>query len=345
MIDRGASDLHIAGGAPPMLRISGILEPMHDIKPLGPNETSEIIYSVLNDDQIREFESEKELDMSFGIEGLSRFRVNVFQDRGTTVAAFRAIPWKIFAFEELGLPRIVAELSDQQQGLVLICGATGSGKSTTLSAIIDRINVRRACHIITVEDPIEFLHQHKKSVVNQREVRSDTKGFGAALRFILRQDPDVVLIGEMRDIETIQAAITIAETGHLVFATLHTNDAAQSINRIIDVFPSSQQDQVRTQLSLILEGVIVQQLVPKVDGSGRSLALEIMIATAAIRSLVRDAKVHQIYGMIGIGGTQGMMTMNQSLNRLYKRGIISYDEAMRRSQLPDELKNIIEKTA
>ncbi len=344
MIDKNASDLHIAVGVPPMLRISGMLEPVNDIEPLTSEDTSQIIYSVLNDDQVREFESEKELDMSFGIEGLSRFRVNVFRDRGSTVAAFRAIPWKIHPFEELGLPRVVADLSDRQQGLILVCGATGSGKSTTLAAIIDRINSSRPYHIITVEDPIEFLHQHKKSIVNQREVRSDTRGFGAALRYILRQDPDVVLIGEMRDLQTIQAAITIAETGHLVFATLHTNDAAQSINRIIDVFPSEQQDQVRTQLSLILEGVIVQQLIPKMDGSGLALGIEIMVATPAIRSLIRDAKVHQIYGMIGIGGGQGMLTMNQSLNRLYKRGLISYDEAIHRSQLPDELKNIIEKT-
>jgi twitching motility protein PilT len=344
MIDCGASDLHIAVGVPPMLRISGVLEPVNDIEPLKADDASAIIYSVLNDDQIREFESEKELDMSFGVEGLSRFRVNVFRDRGSTVAAFRAIPWKIFAFDDLGLPRIVADLSERIQGLVLVCGATGSGKSTTLAAIVDRINTMRAGHIITVEDPIEFLHQHKRCVVNQREVRSDTSGFGSALRYILRQDPDVVLIGEMRDLETIQAAITIAETGHLVFATLHTNDAAQSINRMIDVFAPEQQGQIRTQLSLILEGVIVQQLVPTIDGASRVLALEIMLATPAIRSLIRDAKVHQIYGMIGIGGNQGMMTMNQSLNRLYKRGLISYDESMRRSQLPEELKNIIEKT-
>jgi len=345
MIDEGASDVHIAVGVPPMLRISGELTAVGSLEPLTAHDTTELIYSVLNEDQIREFESEKELDMSFGIEGVSRFRVNVYRDRGSTVAAFRAIPWEVLTFDDLGLPRIIRQLSEKRQGLVLVCGATGSGKSTTLAAIVDSINVKRACHIVTVEDPIEFLHTHKKSVVNQREVRSDTKGFGPALRYILRQDPDVVLIGEMRDLETVQAAITIAETGHLVFATLHTNDAAQSINRIIDIFSAEQQDQVRTQVSMILEGVIVQQLIPRLDGAGRVLALEIMVATPAIRSLVRDAKVHQIYGMIGVGAPHGMMTMNQSLNRLYKRGLISHEEALKRSPLPDELKNLFEKGA
>ncbi len=345
MIDEGASDLHLAVGVPPMLRISGELMPIGSLEKLSAHDTSELVYSVLNEDQIREFESENELDMSFGIEGVSRFRVNVYRDRGSTAAAFRAIPWKIFAFDDLGLPQTVRALSEKRQGLVLVCGATGSGKSTTLAAIIDSINSLRACHIITIEDPIEFLHTHKKGVVNQREIRSDTRGFEAALRFILRQDPDVVLIGEMRDLETVQAAITISETGHLVFATLHTNDAAQSINRIIDIFPANQQDQVRTQLSMILEGVVVQQLIPRLDGGGRVLALEIMVATPAIRSLIRDAKVHQIYGMIGVGAQHGMLTMNQSLNRLYKRGLISHEEALKRSPLPDELKNLIEKTA
>jgi len=345
MIDEQASDLHIAVGVPPMLRVSGTLTPVVSVEPLTAHDTNELIYSVLNEDQIREFESEKELDLSFGIEGVSRFRVNVFCDRGSTVAAFRAIPWTVRTFDELGLPRSVLGLSEKRQGLVLVCGATGTGKSTTLAAIIDRINSQHAYHIITIEDPIEFVHAHKKGVVNQREVRSDTRGFGPALRYILRQDPDVVLIGEMRDLETIQASITIAETGHLVFATLHTNDAAQSVNRIIDVFPAEQQDQVRSQLSMVIEGVIVQQLIPRIDGGGRVLALEIMIATPAIRSLIRDSKVHQIYGTIGIGALQGMMTMNQSLNRLYKRGLISYEEAVKRSMNPDELKNIIEKSS
>jgi len=344
MINEQASDLHIAVGVPPMLRVSGTLEPVAGIEPLTAHDTNELIYSVLNEDQIREFESERELDLSFGIEGVSRFRVNVFRDRGSTVAAFRAIPWDILTFDDLGLPHAITELSEKRQGLVLVCGATGTGKSTTLAAIIDQINSQRACHIITIEDPIEFLHTHKRSVVNQREVRGDTKGFGPALRYILRQDPDVVLIGEMRDLETVQASITIAETGHLVFATLHTNDAAQSINRIIDVFPPEQQDQVRAQLSMIIEGVIVQQLIPRLDGGGRVLALEIMTATPAIRSLIREKKVHQIYGAIGVGAPQGMMTMNQSLNRLYKRGLISYEEAMKRSMNPEELRNIIEKS-
>jgi len=265
VIREGASDLHIVVGAPPMIRVHGGLEPMHGYSPLSPDETQEIIYSVMNEDQVAEFESEKECDLSFGIEGLSRFRLNVYRDRGSVVAAFRSIPFEILTFEQLGLPRVAADFAYRPLGLVLVCGPTGSGKSTTLAAIIDKINQERSVHIITIEDPIEYLHKHNRSVVNQREVHADTKSFAAALKRVLRQDPAVIVIGEMRDPETIQAALTVAETGHLAFATLHTNDALQTINRIVDVFPSSQQAQVRTQLSFVLEGVFVQQLIPRAD--------------------------------------------------------------------------------
>ena len=343
MLELGASDLHIAVGAPPVMRVNGILKPVDSVGKLTPAEAKELIYTILNEDQIKEFEAEKELDMSFGVDGLSRFRVNVYRDRGSTVAAFRAIPYEIRSLEELGLPRVVGDLAYRPQGLVLVCGPTGSGKSTTLAALVDKINEERGCHIVTIEDPIEYLHNHKKSVVNQREVRSDTNSFAASLRHVLRQDPDVILIGEMRDLETISAALTVAETGHLVFATLHTNDAAQTINRIIDVFPERQQSQIRTQLSFVLEGVIVQQLIPKMSEPGRALAVELMIPTPAIRSLIREEKIHQIYSLVSTGGALGMMTMNQSLYQLYKRNLISRDQAFKRSTNPDDLKRLMEK--
>lgn len=342
-IQDGASDLHIVVGLPPMARLHGQLEPLAGYPVLQQEETQELIYSVMNEDQVAEFESEKECDMSFGIEGLSRFRLNVYRDRGSVVAAFRAIPFEIMTFEELGLPRVVADFAYRPIGLVLVCGPTGSGKSTTLASIIDRINRERAVHIITIEDPIEFLHSHNRSVINQREVNTDTKSFGSALKRILRQDPDVILIGEMRDTETIQAALTVAETGHLVFATLHTNDALQTINRIVDVFPSSQQDQVRTQLSFVLEGVVVQQLIPRADMPGRALGLEIMVPNPAIRSLIRAQKLEQIPSMIEIGTGEGMMTMNQSLYRLARRGVITIDMAMKRSPNPEGLQRLMEK--
>jgi len=281
--------------------------------------------------------------MSFGIDGLSRFRLNVYRDRGSVVAAFRAIPFEIMSFEDLGLPRVAADFAYRPLGLVLICGPTGSGKSTTLASILDRINRERSVHVITIEDPIEYLHHHNRSIINQREVNSDTKSFGAALKRVLRQDPDVILIGEMRDPETIQAALTVAETGHLAFATLHTNDALQTINRIVDVFPSSQQDQVRTQLSFVLEGVLVQQLIPRSDGTGRVLGLEIMIPNPAIRALIRAEKIEQIPSMIEIGTGEGMMTMNQSLYRLTRRGAISMDLAMKRSSNPEGLARLFDK--
>lgn len=343
MTEQGASDLHIAVGSPPILRIHGSLEPMHEYPKLTPEDTQELIYSVMNEEQIAAFETERECDMSFGVEGLSRYRLNVYRDRGSVVAAFRAIPFDIRSCEELGLPRIVADMAYRPQGLVLICGPTGSGKSTTLAAILDKINRERPVHIITIEDPIEYLHQHNMATINQREVNSDTKSFAAALKRVLRQDPDVILIGEMRDQETIAAAITVAETGHLAFATLHTNDALQTINRIVDVFPASQQDQVRTQLSFVLEGICVQQLIPRADGMGRVLALEVMIPNTAIRSLIREEKLQQIPSMIEIGTGEGMMTMNQSLFRLVKRNAITMEMAFKRSSDPEGLRRLLEK--
>ena len=342
-IELEASDLHIVVGVPPMIRLHGMLEPLPGIEPLKMEETQELIYSVMNEDQVAEFEAEKECDMSFGIEGMSRFRLNVYRDRGAVVAAFRSIPFQVRTTEELGLPRVVADLAYRPVGLVLVCGPTGSGKSTTLAAILDRINRERSVHIITIEDPIEYLHQHNRSVINQREVNSDTRSFGAALKRVLRQDPDVILIGEMRDPETIQAALTVAETGHLAFATLHTNDALQTINRIVDVFPSTQQDQVRTQLSFVLEGVVVQQLIPRADAQGRCLGLEIMLPNPAIRALIRSEKLEQIPSMIEIGTGDGMMTMNQSLYRLARRGVISIDMAMKRTSNPEGLMRLMEK--
>ena len=343
MIELGASDLHIVVGAPPTIRLHGGTEPLPGYDRMTSEHCQELIYSVMNEDQISEFETDKECDLSFGIEGLSRFRLNVYRDRGSVVAAFRAIPFEIMSIEQLGLPRIVGDFSYKPFGLVLICGPTGSGKSTTLAAVIDKINQERNVHIITIEDPIEYLHSHNRAVINQRELHSDTHSFANALKRVLRQDPDVILIGEMRDTETIQAALTVAETGHLAFATLHTNDALQTMNRIIDVFPSSQQDQVRTQLSFVLEGVVVQQLVPRADGMGRVCAMEIMLANPAIRALIRSEKLEQIPSIIEISKGEGMMTMNQSLYRLMRRGIISSDMAFKRSSDPNGLQNLIER--
>ncbi len=337
MIEKGASDLHITTGTPPQLRIDGTLVPLK-LQPLMPQETKQLCYSILTEDQKVKFEQNNELDLSFGVRGLSRFRANVFMQRGAVAGAFRAIPFKILTFEELGLPPIVSELSNKPRGLVLVCGPTGAGKSTTLASIIDKINSEKRFHVITVEDPIEYLHPNKLCIVNQREVGADTGSFTAALKYILRQDPDVVLIGEMRDLETIQAALTISETGHLVFATLHTNSAAQTVNRIIDVFPTHQQTQVRAQLSFVLEGVLVQQLLARADGPGRALALEVMVPTAAIRTLIRDDKVHQIYSQMQMGQDKHhMLTFNQSLFNLCGRGLISREEAFGRSSDAEEL--------
>ncbi len=342
MIDKGASDMHITTGSPPQLRIDGNLVPLK-LPPLTPAETKELCYSVLTDAQKRRFEEENELDLSFGIKGLSRFRANIFMQRGAVSGAFRVIPFKIMTFQELGLPPVVVDLTRKPRGLILVTGPTGSGKTTTLASIIDRINTERHEHIVTIEDPIEYLHPHKNCIVNQREVGSDTASFKKALKYILRQDPDVVLIGEMRDLETIEAALTIAETGHLAFATLHTNSCVQTINRIIDVFPPYQQPQVRAQLSFVLEGVLSQQLLPRIGG-GRVLALEIMIPNAAIRNLIREDKVHQIYSLMQVGQAKyGMQTMNQSLAMLYLKKQITLEEAVGRSSDPEELRNIISK--
>jgi twitching motility protein PilT len=342
MIEKGASDMHITTGAPPLLRIDGAIVPLK-IPALSPVETKQLCYSVLTEEQKIQFEKTKELDLSFGVKNLSRFRANVFLQRGAVSGAFRSIPFKILTFDELGLPPVIAELAAKPRGLILVTGPTGSGKSTTLASILDKINAETRQHIVTVEDPIEYLHPHKRSIVNQREVGSDTQTFKAALKYVLRQDPDVVLVGEMRDLETIEAALTIAETGHLVFATLHTNSALQSINRIIDVFPPHQQSQVRAQLSFVLEGVISQLLLPRAGTPGRCLALEVMVPNAAIRNLIREDKVHQIYSQMQVGQAKhGMQTLNQSLFSLYSRRMITLEEAMGRSNDVDELRNMIE---
>ncbi|MEC7523414.1 MAG: type IV pilus twitching motility protein PilT [Myxococcota bacterium] len=341
MIDRGGSDLHITTGSPPQLRIDGSLVPLKT-PPLDPVETKQLCYSVISEEQTVRFEKTNELDFSFGVRGLSRFRANLFMQRGAVAGAFRAIPFKVLTFEELGLPAVVANLSNLPRGLVLVTGPTGSGKSTTLAAMIDKINREKRHHILTIEDPIEYLHPNKLCVVNQREIGSDTKSFKDALKYVLRQDPDVVLVGEMRDLETIEAALTISETGHLVFATLHTNGAIQSINRIIDVFPAHQQSQIRAQLSFVLQGVLCQNLIARADGPGRALALEVMVPDAAIRNLIREDKVHQIYSSMQTGqATSGMQTMNQSLYALLQRRIIGLEEALGRSTDPGELRNMI----
>ncbi len=342
MIEKGASDMHITTGTPPLLRVDGNVVPLK-LPPLGPVETKQICFSVLTEEQKAHFEKTNELDLSFGVKGLSRFRANVYMQRGAVAGAFRTIPFKILSFEELGLPQIISDLSNKPSGLVLVTGPTGSGKSTTLASMIDKINSERRLHIITVEDPIEYLHPHKLSVVNQREIGTDTESFKIALKYILRQDPDVVLVGEMRDLETIEAALTISETGHLVFATLHTNSAISSINRIIDVFPPHQQQQIRSKLSFVLQGVVTQQLIQRHNAPGRALALEVMVPNAAIRNLIREDKVQQIYSQMQMGQDKyGMQTLNQSLFSLYMKRLISQDEAMSCSLEPDELKMMME---
>lgn len=345
MIERGASDLHVTTGSPPRLRIDGKLIPI-DHPPLTPTDTKNLCYSILTDAQKHRFEENSELDLSFGIKGLSRFRANIFMQRGAVAGAFRTIPFGIKTFTELGLPEIINEIVKKPRGLVVVTGPTGSGKSTTLAAMVDRINEERYDHIITIEDPIEYLHGHKKSLINQREVNADTTSFKAALKYVLRQDPDVVLIGEMRDLETIEAALTVSETGHLTLATLHTNSAVQTINRIIDVFPSHQQEQIRVQLSFVLEGIISQQLIPKKSGQGRVLAVEILIPNPAVRNLIREDKIHQIYSIMQTGQARsGMQTMNQSLLELYTKGLISYEDAIGRSMVPEELITMIQRAS
>jgi len=337
MIEKDASDLHITAGECPKLRIDGDIVSASFAEPMTPKETLQIAYSVLTENQKKRFETEDELDFSFGIQNLARFRGNCFKQRGCVGMVIRMIPFQVKTFEELGLPPVVAKMADRPRGLVLVTGPTGSGKSTTLAAMIDKINKERQGHIITVEDPIEFIHRHQSCLVNQREVGTDTKSFANALKYALREDPDVILVGEMRDLETISAALTIAETGHLALATLHTNSAAESINRIIDVFPSNQQSQVRAQLAFVLEGVVTQVLLPRAKGRGRAMATEIMVATPAIRSLIRDDKVHQIFSAMQSGKKHGMQTMNDSLYNLYVQREIVMEEALRASPEPNAL--------
>src|SRR5271166_2167188 len=342
MIEKGASDMHITTGTPPLLRIDGSIVPL-ELPALGPVETKALCFTVLTEEQRAHFEKHNELDLSFGVKGLSRFRANIFTQRGHVAGAFRTIPFKILTFEELGLPAVISEFASKPSGLVLVTGPTGSGKSTTLAAMIDKINSEQRLHIITIEDPIEYLHGHKLCVVNQREVGSDTEGFKQALKYVLRQDPDVVLVGEMRDLETIEAALTISETGHLVFATLHTNSAVSTINRIIDVFPPHQQPQVRSKLSFVLQGVVSQQLLPRFNAPGRVMALEVLIPNAAVRNLIREDKVHQIYSSMQVGQEKyQMQTLNQSLFSLFQRRLISYEEATGRSVEPEELRMMME---
>ena len=343
LVERGGSDLHITAGSPPKVRIDGkLISTEHNV--LDPETSQKLVYSILDNEQVARFEKGLELDMSFGIAGLGRFRTNVFMQRGAVGAVLRVIPFEIKTPKELGLQAgLVEQLCGLPKGLILVTGATGSGKSTTLASMIDHINRTRCHHIVTIEDPIEFLHGHKKCLFNQREVGTDTHGFKKALRAVLRQDPDVILIGEMRDLETVEAALTLAETGHLTFATLHTSDAVQTINRIVDVFPAHQQQQIRTQLSFALQAVFCQQLIALSSGKGRCLAAEIMIANAAVRALIRENKGHQIYSQIQTGGREGMRTMNSSLLSLWERRSISYEDALELSTDKDDLLRLLQR--
>jgi twitching motility protein PilT len=341
MVKMNASDLHLTVGAPPVVRVDGKLTRLQ-MDPLTSEMTKKLSYSMLNEKQKLKFEQQSELDFSFGIESMSRFRCNMFMQRGNIAVVLRQIPYRVPSFEELGLPKVIASFSKLPRGLILVTGPTGSGKSTTLAAVLDKINKERPVHIITVEDPIEYLHRHQMALVNQREVFSDTTSFATALKYALREDPDVVLVGEMRDLETIEAAISISETGHLAFATLHTNSAVESINRIVDSFPTNQQEQIRVSLSFALQAIVSQCLIPKVGG-GRTVALEVMICTPAIRALIRDDKVHQMYSMIQSGQKYGMKTMNQSLQELYQSGKITLNDAMAYSSNPQELSEMLER--
>ena len=345
MIEMGGSDLHITTNSAPRVRVHGHLRPL-EMPPLTAADTKSLAYSVLTDAQKHRFEENLELDFSFGLKNLARFRGNVFNQRGAVAAVFRTIPWEIKGFDSLGLPPIVKSMCDKPRGLILVTGPTGSGKSTTLAAMLDKINSERDEHMITIEDPIEFLHNHKKCLVNQREVHSDTHSFSNSLRAALREDPDIVLIGEMRDLETIEAALRIAETGHLTFATLHTNSAASTINRIIDVFPAHQQPQIRAQLSMVLEGVLCQALIPRIDGRGRAMVMEILVPNPAIRNLIREDKIHQIYSAMQTGtGQSGMQTFNQSLANTYFAKQITLEVAIARSSNTDELQEMINRGA
>ena len=340
-VELDGSDLHLSIGTPPQVRVHGELRRL-DFPDLSPSDTKSLAYSVLTDAQKKRFEESLELDFSFGIRGIARFRCNLFNQKGAVGAVYRQIPERIRTFEELNLPKVIAQLAERPRGLVLVTGPTGSGKSTTLAAMLDKINTERHAHILTIEDPIEYLHTHKNCLVNQRELHSDTQSFSMALRAALREDPDIVLIGEMRDLETVESALKIAETGHLTFGTLHTNSAAQTINRIIDVFPSHQQAQIRTQLSLVLEGIVCQALLPKANGQGRVVALEVLVPTSGVRNLIREDKVHQIYSAMQTGQEKaGMQTMNQSLATLYMKRLITLETAMSQSSHRDELQEMI----
>jgi twitching motility protein PilT len=343
VVEKGASDLHLCPFVEPIIRVDGQLMRLNFDK-ASPSDTQRLIYDILTDEQIQRFETTYELDFSYSLHKVARFRVNVYKDKGAVAAAFRLIPARVPTIRELNLPPVLEELTRRPRGLILVTGPTGSGKSTTLAAMVNQINSERSCHIITIEDPIEYLHTHKFSIINQRELGQDTKSFAAALRSALREDPDVILVGEMRDLETIQLAITAAETGHLVFATLHTNNAAESVDRIVDVFPPGQQEQIRIQLANNLQAIISQQLLPRAGQPGRVPAVEVMIATPAIRNLIRENKTHQIHTMIQTSGQLGMQTMDQSLRDLYLKGWISYEEAMARAINPDELRKMIAPT-
>src|ERR671931_803577 len=341
VLNRGASDLHLTGGSPPVLRLHGDLVPMTEYPALSAQGLRSMIYAILPQRRREELEQELELDMSYSLPGKARFRVNVYFQRDSIGAAFRLIPFEIKSVDSLGLPPVVTEFARFPRGFVVVTGPTGSGKSTTLASLVDIVNQERRCHIMTVEDPIEFLHKHNRCIVNQREVGADTHSFSQALKHVLRQDPDVILVGEMRDLETIATAITAAETGHLVFATLHTQDAPQTIDRIIDVFPPHQQQQVRVQLSTTLQGVVTQQLIPTVDGQGRAVACEVLVTTPAVRNLIREGKVHQIYSVMQAGGRFGMQTMDASLAELVRAGRITQEMGMDRSHDPDELNRLL----
>ena len=343
MPTRRASDLHLTAGVPPEFRIDGSLVPAEGLEPMTPETTTQLAYSVMSDEQRKKFEITHELDFSFGIKNLARFRSNVFLQRGVVAMAIRQIPHEILALEKLGLPPIVRDFTNRKHGLVLVTGPTGSGKSTTLASMVDRINQSRPCHIMTIEDPIEYVHHHRKSIVNQREVGADTASFVAALKYVLRQDPDIILIGEMRDVETIEAAVTIAETGHLVFATLHTNSAYEAVNRIVDVFPSDRRQQILTQLAFTLEGVVAQQLIPRSKGTGRVMVAEVLVCTPAIKAVIREGKTHQIYSLMQAGQKFGSQTMNQALMTAVLDKALSPDDAMAFSSDRLELEGMLGK--
>jgi len=341
VIERNASDLHLTAGAPPTVRVRGRLQPLVDYPVMTTEQTREIVYSILSNDQRQRLETEWQIDFAYSIPGHARFRVNAYYQRAAIGAAFRLIPSVIKTVDELGLPTVMHDLACRPRGFVLVTGPTGSGKSTSLAAVVDEINATREEHIMTIEDPIEFLHGHKKCIVNQREIGSDAQSFGLGLKAALRQDPDVILVGEMRDLETIHTALTAAETGHLVFATLHTQDTPQTIDRIIDVFPAAQQQQVRVQLSVALQGIVTQQLLPTADGAGRIAACEVLLATPAIRNLIREGKTHQIYSSLQTGGNIGMQTMDAALATLVRQGKITQQMALSRSTTPEELRRLL----